>query len=489
MSRARHALAFVAGAAAVLAFSPFDGYPVGLASLAVLVQLWLAAPPRACFWSGFWFGLGFFGAGVSWVYVSLSQFGGMAPPLAALATLGFVALLALYPAAAGWLQARVPAPEGARAALLVPASWTLAEWLRGWFLTGMPWLSVGYAAQGWPLEGFAPLAGVYAMSFATVALAGLLRNVALGPARAVPAAIAVALIAAGQGLRAVEWSVPAGAPVSVALLQGNVTPDMKFRPERYFQTLETYARLAEQSGAKLIVLPETAVPSFFDRTDPAYLARLEALARRNRGDLLLGIPYRTAPGKYYNSVMSLGSSPRQLYHKVHLVPFGEFAPPGLRQLVNALTIPLTDFSRGAPGQPPLAVAGQRVAVNISYEDVFGAEIAPAAADAGLLVNVTNVAWFGDSLAPAQDLQMARVRALETARTFLTASNTGITAAIDRDGRVLARLPQFVEGRLELSVQGYTGATPYVRFGDWPILLAALAALATAIVVARAKRSR
>ena len=489
MSRLRHAVAFLAGAAAVLAFSPADLYPLGVLSLAVLVHLWMAAPPRACWWSGFWFGLGLFGGGVSWVYVSLHQFGGMPAALAAIATLGFGALLALFPAAAGWLQARVPASGSARAALLIPASWTLFEWLRGWFLTGMPWLSVGYAATGWPLAGFAPLAGVYAATFATFALAGLARNAAFGRARAISVGTLIVLIAAGESLRHVEWSSPAGAQLPVALLQGNVPQDMKFRPERYARTLDTYARLAEESRAKLIVLPETAVPSFLDRTDPAYLARLEAAARRNAGDLLLGIPHRTAPGEYYNSVISLGTAPRQLYHKAHLVPFGEFVPPGFGWVLRLVAIPLTDFSRGAPDQAPFRVDAQRVAVNICYEDAFGAEIARSAAQATLLVNVSNVAWFGDSLAPAQHLQIARMRALETARMVLTATNTGITAAIGRDGRVAARLPQFVEGRLEVAAQGYEGQTPYVRAGDWPIVLLSLAALAIAVFVARRNRSR
>jgi len=238
------------------------------------------------------------------------------------------------------------------------------------------------------------------------------------------------------------------------------------------------------------VLPETAIPRFYGRIDPDYLARLEAAARRNGGDLLLGVPYEASPGEYYNSVVSLGVSPRQAYHKRHLVPFGEFIPlrPLLGGIVGALAIPLSDFSRGAPGQAPLAVAGERVAVSISYESAFGEEIARGAAQATLLAHVTNVAWFGDSLAPAQQLQMGRLRALETARMYLTASNTGITAAIDRDGRVAARLPQFAEGRLEVAVQGYTGATPYVRYKDWPIVAFSLLVMALAVLIARRARA-
>jgi len=267
-----------------------------------------------------------------------------------------------------------------------------------------------------------------------------------------------------------------------------VPQDLKFDPGRYARTLETYARLAEAGSARLTVLPETALPRFLDSADPSFLARLEAAARRNDGDLLLGAPYRAGPSDYYNSVVSLGVSPRQAYHKVHLVPFGEFVPPGLGWVTRALSIPLADFSRGDATQRPLALAGERIAVNICYEDAYGAEIARMLPEATLLVNVSNVAWFGDSLAPAQHLQIARMRALETARMHLTATNTGITAAIGRDGAVLAQLPQFSEGRLEVAARGYRGATPYVRHGDWlPIGLAAAIVAALGALSALARR--
>ena len=480
-------IAFLAGAATVLAFAPVGMFPLALATFGLLAHLWIAAPPRRCFWTGFWFGAGLFGAGASWIYVSLSEFGGMPAPLAGLATLLFCALLALFPAAAGWLQARVPASPAARACLLIPAAWTLAEWLRSWVLTGFPWLSAGYAAAGWPLQGYAPVAGVFGVSFVTLVLAGAAWQLVTQRKRLLPVALLAALVAAGELLRQVEWSVPAGEPVSVALLQGNIRQEMKFRPERYARILETYARLAEQTDARLIVLPETAVPRFYDSVAPEYLARLEAAARRNQGDLLLGVPYRSSRADYYNSVVTLGASPRQLYHKVHLVPFGEFVPPGFAWTLRLIDIPLSDFSRGAPGQPPLAAAGQRIAVNVCYEDAFGDEIARRAPQATLLVNVSNVAWFGDSLAPAQHLQIARLRAIETGRMVLTAANTGITALIDRDGRVLDRLPQFVEGRLEASARGYSGMTPYARLRDWPVLVAALLILAAATLAARIRR--
>jgi apolipoprotein N-acyltransferase len=478
---------FLAGGLTVVAFAPVAFYPLALLTFAVLVHLWMDATPRRAFAAGYCFGLGLFGAGVSWVYVSLHNFGGMPLPLAALASFLFCAFLALFPALAGWLQARIPAQPSVRAALLIPAAWVLVEWLRSWILTGFPWLSAGYSAVGWPVQGYAPLTGVFGLSFLTLSLAGLLwlawRKKALF---AIPL---VALLGAGQALRYVEWSQAEGAPVEAALLQGNIAQEMKFRPERYARIRDAYARLAEDTSAKLIVLPETAIPRFYDRIEPEYLQRLEAAAKKNGGDLLLGVPYRTAADEYFNSAISLGSAPRQAYHKSHLVPLGEFVPPGLGWVLRMVDIPLSDFSRGAAEQHPLAIAGQRVAVNICYEDAFGDEIARRLPEATLLVNMSNVAWFGDSLAPAQHLQIARLRAIETGRMHLAATNTGITAAIDRDGRVLGQLPQYAEGRLEIRAQGYTGATPYSRYRDWPVVVISLLILTLAAFVARRALSR
>ena len=486
-----HAAALVAGAAAVLGFSPVDFFPATLTALAVLVHLWMRAPsPRDALRLGLFFGLGLYGAGASWVYVSLNRFGAMPMPLAAAATLAFCAFLALFPALAGWLQARIArdsaAPVALRAVLLIPAAWMLIEWSLSWFLTGFPWLAFGYTAIDDPLSGYAPLGGVYAVSLAMAAAAGLLWCVALGHARWIAAGALALILACGYGLRATVWTAPVGEPLRVALLQGNVPQEMKFDPARYARTLDTYARLAEGSDARLIVLPETAVPRFLDLVERPYLERLKAAAVRNGGDLLLGVPVRSAAGDYLNSVISLGVSPSASYDKVHLVPFGEFVPPGFGWIVRVLSIPLADFSRGAVNQRPMAIAGQRVGLNVCYEDAYGAEIIRQLPEATLLVNVSNVAWFGDSIAPAQHLQIARMRALETGRVYLTAANTGITAAIWPDASVRRQMKQFVQGRIDVEVRGYGGATPYVRFGDWPAVLVALLAL---VFVALRGRSR
>lgn len=465
-------------------------FPLALLTLAWLVHAWSTLSARRCLVRGFWFGLGLFGAGVSWIYVSLHEFGGMPAVLAAFATFVVCAFLALFPATAGWLQARVPAGAAARALLVIPAAWTLAEWLRSWVFTGFPWLSLGYASVGWPLQGYAPIGGVFLLSFLTLGLAGAICLLARqGALRWISIGLIIAIAALGQALRGVAWSEPNGAPITVALLQGNIEQSLKFDPQRYAHTLETYAKLAEATQARLIVFPETAVPRFLDRVDADYLRRLQAIAVRNGGDLLLGVPTRRSVDEFFNSVIAFGTSRPQAYHKVHLVPFGEFVPPGFAWTLQLVNIPMSDFSRGARTQAPLRAAGEKLAVNICYEDAFGDEIAAQMQDATLLVNVSNVGWFGDSLAPSQHLDIARLRAIETARMHLAATNTGITAVIDRDGTVRARLPQFAEGRLDATAQGYSGATPYVRLRDWPIVVLSLVVLGAAIVIARRKVSR
>ncbi|TCS73258.1 apolipoprotein N-acyltransferase [Sulfuritortus calidifontis] len=463
------------GALAVAGFAPWGWFPLPILALAVLYHLARTEAVRAAAFKGFAFGLGYFGGGVSWVYVSLHDFGMMPLPLAVLATALFCAFLALFPAAALALTARLGGLRTWRALTVAPALWLLNEWLRGWLFTGFPWLALGYSQVPLsPLAGYAPIIGTYGVS-GLVALTAA----ALALRRGWPLLLAAGLWLGGWGLQQIDWTRPVGAPVTVSLVQGNVAQEMKFRPERAVQTLQDYLRLSQSSNAKLIVLPETALPMFLDDAPPAYLELLHWHARSMGGDLLLGVPERLADGRYFNSVISLGVSPRQTYRKQHLVPFGEFVPWGFGWVVDYLHIPLSDFSRGDKVQPPLAVAGQQVAVNICYEDAFGEEVIRALPAASLLVNVSNDAWFGDSFSPWQHLQLAQMRALETGRPMLRANNTGITAIIDAKGRVSAQLQPFVQGVLHGRTQGHQGLTPYARFGNGPALLLAVLGLLTA----------
>ena len=460
-------------------FAPFHLSPLPLATLALLFWQWSqAATPKQAFKTGWWFGLGFFLAGVSWIYVSLHTFGAMPLPLAATATLLFCAFLALFPALAGYGVARSRRAQAVKLTLLAPALWVLMEWVRSWIFTGFPWNTIGYSQiPGSPLAGYAPVLGIYGVSLVVAVMAGCIVLLALRWRVAATVHRAAAIIFAvlglcGFALKQIAWTQPSGTPTTVSLLQGNVAQDMKWREDQMRATLDTYAKLIAQSDARLIVLPETALPLFLHQVAPEYLAAIAAHAQKHGGDVLIGVPERTPDGSYYNTTISLGTAPQQLYRKSHLVPFGEFIPlrPLLAWIVNILAIPLQDFSRGAIDQQPLNIAGQRVAVNICYEDVFGEEINRQLPQATMLVNMSNVAWFGRSIAPAQHLQISQARALETGRPMLRATNTGMTAVINPRGEVERVAPPFETVALTHTVYGYQGVTPYVRWSNHMVLL-------------------
>ncbi len=509
-------IAFLLGAVAVAGYAPFYLFPLPVLALSGLLYFWSKAPTaRAAAETGFAFGLGLFLFGVSWIYVSLHDFGAMPAPVAAATTLLFCAFLALFPAAVGYLCVRAPLSPTARWVLLAPALWTLVEWTRSWIFTGFPWLGIGYSQVPLsPLAGYAPLLGIHGVTLAVAASAGLIvvlvragsrdegggrraedeesnetkRSSSLipHPSSLAPAAVLLVLWAGGWGLKQVAWTQPVGAPLNVSLLQGNVPQDMKWRADRVQATLEAYLTLTRNSASSLIILPETALPLFLEQVPREYLDALAAQARANRGDVLVGVPQRLPDGRYFNSLISYGTAPTQAYRKSHLVPFGEFIPlrPVLGWIVSALAIPLQDFSRGAENQRPLAVAGQRVAVNICYEDAFGEEIIRQLPEATLLVNVSNVAWFGRSLAPRQHLQISQARALETGRYLLRATNTGVTGVIAPDGNVTAAAPEFTMATVTHQVQGYSGATPYVRWGNYAALGICVALIAAAALTGR-----
>jgi apolipoprotein N-acyltransferase len=486
------------GAATVLGFAPFGLSPLPVLTLAALFALWCrAASARAAAGLGFAFGLGLFGGGFSWIYVALATFGGMPAPLAALATLMLCTYLALFPAVTGWLCARLARPGSGERLALAAACWTIMEWLRSWFLSGVPWLSLGYTQVHSPLAGYAPIGGVFLVGLATVLTAALLVQAGCLARRARRAASLFALVGlaaiwmGGAALRAVEWSRPAGNPVAVSLVQGNVEQEIKFDPTFRDATLALYRELVDQAKGRLIVLPESALPMFADEVPADYVAQLRSAALARRGDLLLGLFFfePREPGEsddhYFNSVVSIGTSTTQVYRKHHLVPFGETIPlkPLVGWFINSvLHIPLADQTPGPPNQAPFEVAGERVAVNICYEDAFGSELLQALPEATLLVNVTNDAWYGHSLAAEQHEQMAAFRAVETARPMLRATNTGITSIIDHRGVEIARLPWFTRGVLEGTIAGRTGPTPYVRLGDAGAVLVAAAVIGASLLL-------
>ena len=488
------AIVFGLGAVTVSGFAPFHLFPLPVLTLALLFGFWeRASEHRGRFLLGFAWGLGFFLGGVSWIYVSLHTFGAMPAPLAALSMFLLCALLALCPGLAGLATGAIGTTATTRALLAFPASWTLFEWVRGWYFTGFPWIAVGYSqAPASPLAVLAPVLGVYGVTLATVWSAGLLYLAwsmrRSGRALAWVAAFAL-LWTGGAVLKGYEWTQPVGEPISVSLIQGNIPQEMKWREDQVRATLDTYLRLIRSTDSRLVVLPETALPMYLQDAPPDYLASVAAHARTRGADVLIGLPeYGTGTDEYFNSVISFGTSPQQVYRKHHLVPFGEFVPlkPLFGWFVEAVAIPLLDFSRGALGQRPLAVADQKVAVNICYEDLFGEEIIRQLPEATMLVNVSNVAWFGDSLAPAQHLQISQMRALESGRPMLRATNTGMTAVIDPSGRIEAIAQPFTEAIVRADVRGYTGATPFVRWGNGAVLTLCGVLLAAALVLRRGR---
>ena len=484
------ALAAAAGACSVLAFAPFGWPGIAFVTVAVLLVLWQHAPaPPDAAATGFAFGLGLFGAGASWLTIALVTFGGMPAWLAGSMIALLTLYLALWPALAGYVAARFTPPQSWSRLAVAAGAFTLAEYGRSYLFTGFPWLALGYSqVPDGLLRGYAPVGGVYLVTLALVLAAALLARAvdALALRRpamlATAAGLALVLVAGGVSLARVAWTAASGPPLAVSLVQGNVVQELKFDPKFRQATFDRYLNLVAESRGRLIVLPESAFPMFSDEIPDDVLLSLIRTASARGGDVLLGLFTAEAPApgedepRYYNTVVALGASDLQFYRKNHLVPFGETIPlkPVIGWFVRSvLHIPLADQSRGGATQPPLAVAGQKVAVDICYEDAFGAELIHAARQAHLLVNVTNDAWYGRSIAAYQHNQIAAMRALELGRPMLRATNTGITSAIDHDGRELARLPWFTTGILEVEIAGRTGTTPYLRFGDAPTLVVSL----------------
>jgi apolipoprotein N-acyltransferase len=466
-------MVLLAGALGVTAFAPLGWYPLAYLSLAVLFNQWLEDTPRQALCHGALYGLGYFGVGVSWVYVSVHTYGHVTLLPAALVTAALVVYLSLYPALLGYCLKRwLPAPVTLQLLVAFAAGWIFFEWLRGWLFTGFPWLTLGSSQIDAPLAGYAPLSGVYGIGLAAALTAAML--VALWRQRILPALLVLGVIwAGGILLDHVEWTGVRGAPLKVALVQGNIAQETKWAPENLKHTLTRYMTLTfDLAPTDLVVWPETAIPAFYDQMQDSLIPQLDAELRKTHTVLLTGIPVLDkATWHYYNSVVSLGGEHR-FYYKQHLVPFGEYLP--LRGVIgnslDALAVPNADFSSGADNQPLLVADGYPIASSICFEVAFAEEIRRAMPQAALLVNVSNDGWFGDSLAPHQHLEMARLRARETGRPMLRATNTGISAIIDHTGRVIARSPQFEEAVVTGTITPRQGATPYVLTGNTPVVI-------------------
>ncbi|HEY0295334.1 MAG TPA: apolipoprotein N-acyltransferase [Bordetella sp.] len=511
----RPALLTLAGALHALTFAPGplpDGVLALAQVLALAVLAWAtlhSARPRQALLQGWWFATVYFSLGLYWLYISMHDYGDLSAPLAAAGVLTLSAFLALFPGAACALARRLlpdPARTPWRAALIWAAAWTLLEWLRATVLTGFPWLNIGYAQVDSPIAGWAPVLGVHGMALVAACAAAALAG--LWPRRGKPTrgallalALPLVLVLLGWHLRGIAWSQPVGRPLHVRMVQGNIPQSQKFDPAMLRQGFALHFDLALRPPADgepapdVIILPETVLPIFQDDIPPRVWDAWRAVAGRQHAALIMGVPLHTfgpQGERYTNSAIGLTADTptedllrgqtAQRYEKHHLVPWGEYVPPGFHWFINMLNMPLGDFDNGPERQKPFAIADQHLALNICYEDLFGPELLPALRPvdgepgATLLLNLSNLGWFGDTWALRQHLQIGRLRTLETARPMLTDTNTGLTTAIDARGRVQASLPPHQAGVLAVTVQGMQGLTPYARYGDLPIVLIIAAVL-------------
>lgn len=477
-------LALGAGALLPFAFAPFNLWPLAIVCPTLLMCLWQAVTPRRGALLGFCFGVGLFTAGTWWLYISIHGFGAAPLWLSALLIMVLVGVMASYYALLGALSVKLlPAAGIWRWCGGLPAFWLLIEWWRGWFLSGFPWLSLGYSQTDTWLAGFAPVIGVYGLSALLLLQAGALTAFwqARGRARLLPLVLIPVAWVGGWGLGHIAWTRPVGAPVQIAILQGAIPQDEKWQISNREPTRALYRQLNDRAlGARLILWPEAAIPELANDF-PRYLAQIQASARSHDSDVVMGVVRLGDNGvDYYTSILALTSGVA-FYDKRHLLPFAEYfpVPPFVRSWLRLLSLPYSDFRAGAKDQPPLQAGGMRLAPSICYEDAFASAQLALAGHSELLVNVTNDAWFGRSPARYLHLQISRMLALEVGRFLLRAANDGVSAIIGPKGELVAVAPEYQSAVLRGTVVPRDGLSPYIRFGNWPVLLLAFGAAAAA----------
>ncbi len=485
-------ICLISGAILSLAFAPFDIALIAVLAPALLFYCWLNTRPGTAFVYGYLFGLGMFSTGVNWLHISINLYGGVNLAGSLALTYLLVAFLALYPAFVGYLGRKYICTSDTICLLVIlPALWTIAEWCRAWIFTGFPWLNLGYSQIDKPLSGLSPVVGIYGLSWLVCFSAALLVYVFYTSTKKKMIAIfsLVIIWSFAGAAKHISWTTPDAKELSVALVQAAIPQEIKWNAEQRQKTVELYLSLSEPYwGNDLIIWPETAIPAFYHDAGTV-IGLLETLTKKHGTDLITGIPFKDQEtDKYFNSIITIGNE-TGIYYKRHLVPFGEYLPfdKKLRPLLNFLKIPMSDFSSGADEKPLIYAAGVPVGVSICYEDIFGEEVIDALPEAGVLVNISNDAWFGDSIAPHQHLQMARMRALETGRYLLRATNTGISAVINEKGNIIARSPQFAPHVISERVQIFNGLTPYIIFGNLLVIIPAFVLLTIVLIINSRKR--
>lgn len=475
----QRAFFFGLGCLFTLVFEPAGLWPLAPLLLLPLLSVALRSSSRDAARSGFYFGAGMFLCGTYWIYLSVTGPGDAAWWIGVLLVVLLSLIMAAYLALTAWLIHRLARGRAGMLLIVAPAAWVFVEWLRGWLLSGFPWMSLGYAHIDTSLGGFAPVLGVYGISLMVMLSAAALLVAFLERGRLRAVAIGTLLLpwVIGAGLSTVQWTEPDGAPLRTTILQAGVEQERKWLPEEREAQKNFYrdaTRAATQSD--LVVWPEVAVPSVTDRERP-FIQSLQRLVNRSGQTVVFGILEReflaADESHVYNSVIALHAGGRETYRKRHLVPFGEYfpVPAFVREWLRMMSLPFSDLTPGADVQPlPTLADGRRFSSVICYEDAYAAEMLYALPAATLLVNVSNDAWFGDSIAPHQHLQIARMRSLESGRPSIRATNTGISAFIDHRGRVTKAGAQFEPVQIHSSVQPHSGATPYVVYGNWPVVL-------------------
>ncbi len=478
------------GAVQTLAFVHTAAWPLPLLSLAWLVSRLDQATPRRAALLAWCYATSALACGVWWLFISMHRYGVLPAPFAVAAVLTLAGALGLFLALPAAAYARWRCGRAADVALFA-ALWLLSELGRGLILTGFPWLALGYSQVDSPLAALAPWLGVYGMGAAAAALAAAAAQLWRSRGRQWAGAAASMALILSAWATPNAFTQPSG-EISVALLQTNVKQDEKFATEHLPQSLAWVARELLSAQTDLVVAPETAVPLLpFQLKDfaPGYWETLQNHFQRPGRAALVGVPLGDFERGYTNSAVGLSAAPEYRYDKLHLVPFGEFIHSGFRWFTQLMSIPLGDFARGVANPPSFTVGSQRVGPNICYEDLFGEELArrfeDAAAAPTLLANISNIGWFGDTIAIDQHLHISRLRTLELQRPMLRATNTGATAVIDHHGVVTAQLAPYTQGVLKAHVQGRQGVTPFAwwasRWGLWPLLVLAFALAALTLL--------
>ncbi|WP_105103645.1 apolipoprotein N-acyltransferase [Microbulbifer pacificus] len=494
--------ALMAGGLLTLSLAPFDHWWCSLLSLGLFA--WLLAPGRGAavatgkstFWLALCYGLGLFGTGGSWVYVSITDFGNSSPLLGVLLTGGFVAIMAVLFALPFAFLARFRA-HPASFALAFAALWFASEWFRTWMFTGFPWLFAGYGHIHTWLAGWAPVLSVYGigllLAFSAAVFALLARRAFeswTSPGTISLLVTAVLLWPAGLLLSKIEWTRADGETLTVGLVQANIPQEKKWLPEFRGETIKRYQVASEElnrQGVDVVIWPEAALPLLYHHA-PNLMQALQDNAQATGTDLITGILYDTEQDLrpvVHNSAAVFGSE-QQLYHKRHLVPFGEYVPleDWIRGTIQFFNLPTSFIRPGPEGQPPLQAGNLSWAPLICYEIVYPQLVAKSSGDAQVLLTLSNDAWFGRSIGPLQHMQMAQMRALETGRYLVRGTNTGVTAIVAPDGHILKQLPQFERATLTGKVEARSGFTPFMVVGVWAMVALATLMLAVAALLQR-----